>query len=56
MILTEEQRKEFETVTRPLMEWLCKNCHPHVVATVEPTRAELTEGLCSFPCTDYVQD
>ena len=41
MTLTEQQRKEFEAVTRPVIEWLNNNCHPHVSAVIEPTRAEL---------------
>lgn len=56
MTLTEQQRKEFEAVTRPVIEWLNKNCHPHVSVVVEPTRAELSEGVCAYPTFDYVQD
>lgn len=56
MILTEQQRKEFETVTRPVIKWLNENCHPHVTATIEPTRAELSEGVCAYPTNDYVRD
>ena len=45
MILNTTQRESFNVATQPLMQWLRENCHPHVVVIVEPTRAELTEGV-----------
>ncbi|MDP2158955.1 MAG: hypothetical protein Q8K02_00595 [Flavobacterium sp.] len=56
MILTKQQQKELETVARPLIEWLNKNCHPHVTAIVNPARVELLEGVCSIPVEDYISD
>jgi len=56
MVLTPEQRKEFETVTRPVIEFLNNNCHPNVSVTVDCTRAELSEGVCSFHTEDYLRD
>ena len=56
MILTEQQRKDFEMAARPLVAWLNENCHPHVVAIIEPDRASLSEGVCSTPITDYIRD
>lgn len=56
MTLTEQQREEFESITRPVIEWLNKNCHPHITVTIEPTRAELSEGVFSFPTNDYLTD
>lgn len=56
MSLTDQQRKEFEAVTRPVIEWLNANCHPHVTAVVDPVSAELLEGVCAFRTTDYVRD
>jgi len=56
MILNEQQLKEFEAAARPLIEWLNKNCHPHVVAIVEPGRVKLTEGVCSILINDYIPD
>jgi len=56
MILTEQQRIEFEKAARPLIKWLCENCHPHVVALIEPGRAELTEGVCSVLVNDFIPD
>lgn len=35
---------EFEKVTKPLMEYLMKNHHPHVTVIITATHAELVEG------------
>ena len=56
MIATEKQRETFETAARPLIAWLNENCHPHVTAIVTTYRAELLEGICTFPTNDYVRD
>ena len=56
MILNEEQRKEFEKTSRPLIEFLNNNFHPHVSVTVETNRAELSEGVCAFVTDDYIND
>jgi hypothetical protein len=56
MVITEEQRKSFELAARPLIAWLCEHCHPHVAVIVEPTGAELVEGVASIKVNDYVRD
>ena len=56
MILNDQERLEFEVVTRPVIEWLNKNCHPHVSVVIEPTSAELLEGVCRVWTDDYVRD
>lgn len=57
MTLTEQQKTEFDAVSRPLIKFLCKNCHPHVTVIVTPTNAELLEGECSTgEVLDYVRD
>ena len=56
MVFKEEERKEFEQATRPLMKWLSDNCHPHVCVIVDCSRAELNEGVVSFVTEDYVKD
>ena len=55
MILTEQQRVEFEALTRPVIEWLNKNCHPHVSEVIEPTSAELSEGVAAIHTNDYIR-
>lgn len=55
--MTEDGRKEFEELARPLMKWLCEHCHPHVTVIITPTTAELLEGVGSLgEILDYVQD
>ena len=58
MILTEEQRAEFERKARPLIEWLNdpKNAHPHCTVIVDSTHAEFVEGVRSFTTHDYLRD
>lgn len=56
MKLTEEQRKEFEKVTRPVIAFLNDNCYPHTHIVIDTSRAELSEGVCAFVTTDYIKD
>lgn len=57
MILDKKQQKDFESASRPLLKFLCENCHPHVSVIVTPTNAELVEGVCSTGLVmDYVRD
>lgn len=55
MILRDEERVEFEKVTRPVIEWLNKNCHPHVTVVIDPTSAELSECVAAINTHDYVR-
>jgi len=56
MILSKEQRKEFEEAARPLMQFLSnsKLFHPHVTAILSNTHAELMEGIVLFKTEDYI--
>lgn len=56
MILTEEQRKEFEKASRPLMKFLGANFHPHVAVIVDYSSSEILESSGAFKTEDYVQD
>ena len=48
---------EFEKAARVLMKYLAENCHPHVVAIVTSTDAQLYEGLESTGnINDYLVD
>jgi len=47
----------FTEASKPLVELLCKNYHPHVTVIVTPTGFELVEGLVSNPkITEFLQD
>lgn len=54
--MTDEQRKEFEAVAMPLVDWINKNGHPHMCAIVDQTGAELLEGVVSFYTEKYLRD
>ncbi len=56
MIFTEQQRKEFEEVVRPLIKFMNDNCHPHVTTVVTNARAELSEGIINFVTDEYIKD
>jgi len=53
-MINEQQRREFEVASRPLMEWLSKNCHPHVKVIVDYSRSEMLEVIVNFPTEDYI--
>lgn len=56
VILTEEQRKEFEKVVRPVMEYLGdpKVFHPHIKVIIDNGRAEILEGIATIVTEDYI--
>jgi hypothetical protein len=54
--MTELQHQEFEALARPMIEWLCKNLHPHVTVIIDCTHAELCEGSMAFTTHDYLVD
>lgn len=56
MILTEEQKKHFEKVSKPLIKFLAENFHPHVTVIVENNRAEILEGSASIIINEFIED
>lgn len=49
--------EEFKRVTKPVMEWLANNHHPHHTVIITPTNAELLEGgMATGPITDHLKD
>lgn len=49
--------KDFDSVVRPVINYLCKNHHPHVAVIITPTNAELLEGIKSTgQVLDYIVD
>lgn len=54
--ISNEQREEFEALTRPVIEWLNANFNPHVKVIVEVTGAELTAGVVGFKTEAYLLD
>jgi hypothetical protein len=56
MRLNEKQFAELRAVAAPLVKWLNDNCHPHVVAIVDPMRVQLLEGIASQPIEEFIKD
>jgi len=56
VILTEEQRKQFEELCKPMMKFLCDNFHPHVVVIIEPTSAEILFSSAAIVTHEFVKD
>lgn len=53
----DDKSKDFESVVRPVIKYLCENYHPHVTIIVTPTNAELLEGQqATGNVTDYLVD
>ena len=48
-----EQLKE---LTKPVMEWLNKNGHPHMKLIIENDGYELVEGVCANHTNEYIPD
>lgn len=51
-----ELQQEFEAVTRPVIEWLNANFHPHVTVVIEPTSAVLSQGTLSHTTFEFLKD
>ena len=51
------EKEDFESVTRPVLKYLCDHHHPHMTIVITPTTAELLEGRKSIgQVMDYVHD
>lgn len=51
------EKEDFESVTRPVLKYLCENYNPHTKVVITHTTAELFEGKKSIgKVMDYVQD
>lgn len=47
---------EFEAITRPVIEFINQNYHPHVTVVIDPTSAVLSEGSIAYTTNDYLRD
>lgn len=54
--MTEEQRKQLEELTLPLIKFLAENCHPHTKLIIENNSAELVEGVVAFTTDEFLKD
>lgn len=56
MNLSKEQVEQLKEAAKPLVKFLNENCHPHVVVHVEPTGAEIFEGLAVVNIEEFIKD
>jgi hypothetical protein len=54
--LLETKQNAFLESAKPLMKYLCEYHHPHVSVIIDGTSAELSEGLMTIKCDDYIVD
>ena len=54
--MTEKQKLEFETVCKPVIEWINKNGTPDCMVLIDLTSAGMLEGKFGFVNDDYLVD
>lgn len=54
--MTDEQRKQFEALAKPLIQWLNENTDPHHSILVTPTSAELVGGVMVVQTDEFLRD
>lgn len=54
--MNKDQQRQFETIARQMIEWLCNNGHPHMTVIIGTTSAELLEGAMAIYTTEFVKD
>ena len=52
----DENTFEFEKLSRPLIEFLNKNYHPHAKIIITTDSCEIVEGLIGRVIEDYIPD
>lgn len=45
MVLTDKQIEELSELSKPLMDWLDRNFHPHTSVIISACDAEIVEGV-----------
>ena len=54
--MTEQKRKEFEEVVKPVIKWMAENLHPHTTIIIDSVSAELLEGQCAISTNEFLID
>jgi hypothetical protein len=55
-ILTQEQIKQMEEASKPLIKFLNENCNPHTKVIVETDRSEIVSGLAMVKIEEFIKD
>ena len=54
--MNEEQRQEFKELTDPLIKYLNDNHHPHMKIIIDPSSAEIVEGVNCHRTEEHWRD
>lgn len=54
--MDEVKRKEFETLSKPLIKFLNDKCNPHTQIIIDDTSAEVVQGECRIYTQEYIKD
>ena len=54
--MNEQQKQEFESKAKDMIDWLCANGNPHMTIIITPTSAELLEGCVSVHTNEFLRD
>lgn len=54
--MTEEKRKQFEDIVKPIIKWMAENLHPHTTIIIDSNSAELLEGQCAITTNEFLID
>lgn len=54
--MTEQKRKEFEEIVKPVIKWIAENSHPHTKIIIDSNSAEIMEGIAAFTTNEYLID
>ena len=54
--MTETQIAEFETLAKPLVEWINANKNPHTKIIVDSMSAEIVDGCYGFHTDEFLKD
>jgi alkaline phosphatase len=55
MIMTKIEIEEFDKASKPLIEYLAKNHHPHMTVIVTSDSSEIMEGKRRFKTDEFIQ-
>lgn len=56
LLLTKEQREEFEKLSKPLIKFLNDNLDTHCKIIIECDSTEIVSGLCAIQTDEFIKD
>lgn len=54
--MSEQEFEVFESLARPLVEWLNKNANPHAKIIIDSMSAEVVHGQYGFHTDEFLKD